>query len=75
MFKKLEGIQFRRLELNLSKEVYDHLARIGYSPEYGARQLQRTIKEQLIIPLAQQLNFHDNEDQLIAELGILEYHQ
>lgn len=72
LFKKLEGIQFRRLELTLSEAVFSHLAKIGYSPEYGARQLQRTIKEQLIIPLAQALNQHDNEDQLIANVEVVE---
>jgi len=72
LFKKMEGIQFRRLELKLSKTVYDHLAVIGYSPEYGARQLQRTIKERLIIPLAQKLNLHDNEDQLIANVEVID---
>lgn len=72
LFKKLEGIQFRRLELKLSETVYEHLAVMGYSQEYGARQLQRTIKEQLIIPLAQQLNLHDNEDQLIASVDVVD---
>jgi len=72
LFKKLEGIQFRRMELKIAPAVYDHLAKIGYSPTYGARQLQRTIKEHLIIPLAQQLNLHDNEDQLIAEVKVEE---
>ena len=72
LFKKLEGIQFRRMELKITPRVYDHLAKLGYSPEFGARQLQRTIKEHLIIPLAQQLNLHDNEDQLIAEVKVEE---
>ena len=72
LFKKLEGIQFRRMELKIAPRVYDHLAKLGYSPEFGARQLQRTIKEHLIIPLAQQLNLHDNEDQLIAEVKVEE---
>ena len=72
LFKKLEGIQFRRMELKIAPTVFDHLAEIGYSPTYGARQLQRTIKEHLIIPLAQQLNLHDNEDQLITEVKIEE---
>ncbi|MEM6317031.1 MAG: AAA family ATPase [Bacteroidota bacterium] len=72
LFKKLEGIQFRRLELKIDPEVYDYLATVGYSPEYGARQLQRTIKEHLIIPLAQQLNQYDNEDQLIAAIQMVD---
>ncbi len=72
LFKKLEGIQYRRLDLNISKEVYNYLAEKGYSPQYGARQLQRTIKEQLIIPLARQLNLQDPDDQLIANIKIVE---
>lgn len=72
LFKKLEGIQFRRLELTIADAVYNHLAKIGYSPEYGARQLQRTIKEQLIIPLAEELNQHDGEDQLIVKIDVVD---
>jgi ATP-dependent Clp protease ATP-binding subunit ClpA len=72
LFKELEGIRHRRLELNLSPAIYPHLAQLGYSPEYGARQLQRTIKEALIIPLAHQLNTYDNEDQLIANIEVMD---
>lgn len=70
LFKKLEGIQFRRLELNIREEVYGFLADMGYSPAYGARKLQRSINEYLIIPLAKQLNVYDNQDQLIANIGV-----
>ena len=51
LFKKREGIQFRNLDLSISEEVLDHLAKIGYDYRYGARYLQRTIRTQLVIPL------------------------
>ena len=70
LFKKLEGIQFRRLDLNIHEAVFTFLAKKGYSPKYGARQLQRVVKEQLIIPLARQLNSQDYEDQLIANIKV-----
>ncbi len=64
LLRKREGIGYRRLHLSLSEEVYDYLAEQGYSQKYGARQLQRTIREKLIIPLAKTLNTHDPDDQL-----------
>ncbi|HNX98839.1 MAG TPA: AAA family ATPase, partial [Candidatus Aminicenantes bacterium] len=39
-------------ELILPPEVIDHLATIGYSPEYGARNLMRTLQTELLTPLA-----------------------
>lgn len=68
LFKQLEGIHHRRLSLTISEEVYDCLAKEGYNPQYGARQLQRAIRELLIVPLAQQLNVEDFEDQLIITI-------
>jgi len=56
--------------LELSSTVLDFLAQKGYHPKYGARQLQRTIREQLIIPLAKELNAYDYEDLLIIKLSI-----
>ena len=68
LFKQLEGIHHRRLSLTISEEVFDYLAKEGYNPQYGARQLQRAIRELLIVPLAQQLNIEDFEDQLIISI-------
>ena len=65
LFKKREGIRFRRLDFNLDQEVLDFLAEHGYDPRYGARYLQRAIREKLIIPMAYTLNQFDYDDQLI----------
>jgi len=70
LFKQLEGIHYRKVSLELSPEVLDFLAKKGYHPKYGARQLQRTIREELIIPLAKELNAYEYEDLLIIKLSI-----
>ncbi len=62
--KKREGIQFRPIQLYIQDEVIDYLAAIGYDEKYGARYLQRTLREQLILPLAQKLNVEDYDDKL-----------
>ena len=68
--KKREGIKFRKMDLTLADEVLDHLAKKGYDSKYGARQLQRTIREQLIIPLSKELNLYPSDDQLVVDISI-----
>lgn len=68
LFKKREGIQFRRMDLHIEDEVLDYLALEGYNHKYGARHLQRTIREHLIIPLSRQLNLEDFDDQLVVKV-------
>jgi ATP-dependent Clp protease ATP-binding subunit ClpA len=67
-FKKREGIQFRNLDLKIEEDVLDYLGRKGYDPKYGARQLKRCIREELIIPLARQLNLQDYYDRLFVRV-------
>lgn len=43
------------IELNVSKEVLDYLAEVGFDPVYGARPLKRVIEHKLVNPLAQEL--------------------
>lgn len=59
-----EGIKFRRLDLKIDTAVKDHLAYLGYDVKYGARQLQRVIREHLFIPIAEELNAQDVEEQV-----------
>lgn len=72
LLRKREGIQFRRMHLSISDAVYDFLAEKGYQSKYGARQLQRTIREFLIVPLAKALNAEDYDDQLVVNIDIEE---
>lgn len=68
--KKREGIQFRPIQLNIRDEVIDYLAAVGYDEKYGARYLQRTLREQLILPLAQKLNMEDYDDKLEIHISL-----
>lgn len=68
--RQREGVKFRRMDLSVSEAVKDHLAVLGYDPKYGARQLQRVIRENLIIPIAEQLNQEDVEEQITMTVGI-----
>ena len=58
------------MDLHLDEEVLDFLAEKGYDPKYGARQLQRSIQRQLIIPLAKELNLLDYDDQLVVRVAV-----
>lgn len=68
-----EGIKFRRMHLEIEEPVFDHLAEAGYNNQYGARHLQRTIREKLVIPLARILNTQDSEDQLLLRVVMKNY--
>ncbi len=65
-FKKREGIRFRKLDLQLDDSVYSHFSKIGYDAKYGARYLQRSLLNELFVPLAKAINVEDDMDQLIV---------
>ncbi len=69
LLKKREGIKFRKMDLILEDGVMEYLADQGYDIKYGARNLQRFIREELIIPLAKKLNLLDFDDQLVVEVS------
>lgn len=68
LLQKREGIKFRKMDLILKDGVLDHLAKKGYDIKYGARNLQRFVREELIIPLAKKLNLIEFDDQIIVEV-------
>jgi ATP-dependent Clp protease ATP-binding subunit ClpC len=43
------------IELNFDKSVTEHLAKIGYQPEFGARELRRQIKSEIENKLAKEI--------------------
>jgi ATP-dependent Clp protease ATP-binding subunit ClpA len=47
-----EGFQERGLFLTFTPKLVDHLAQEGFSREYGARPLQRTIERLVVAKLA-----------------------
>ncbi len=71
LLKKLEGIRFKKMNFKIDTSVLDHFADIGYHPKYGARYLQRSIRDTLTAPLAAALNNFDQEDRLNVEIKML----
>ncbi|MBI4850830.1 MAG: ATP-dependent Clp protease ATP-binding subunit [Acidobacteria bacterium] len=50
------GLKYRNITLEYSKDVIAYLAEKGYSPRYGARPLKRAIERQLLVPISERLN-------------------
>jgi ATP-dependent Clp protease ATP-binding subunit ClpA len=47
-----ERLAQKEIKLNLSESVVSHLAKEGYSPQYGARPLKRLIQTKILTPIA-----------------------
>ncbi len=67
--REREGIKYRRIDLHLEPQVLDFLGKQGYHSQYGARYLQRVIREYLLIPLAKKLNAFDSDDHLQVQIS------
>ena len=50
--KQREGFVKNNLTLNFTKQVYEHLSKVGFDERYGARPLQRAVESEIIAPLA-----------------------
>jgi hypothetical protein len=61
------GLRARDLALHLDPSVREYLSTIGFSAEYGARQLQRILQDRLVVPLARGLNRHQYDESLSVE--------
>ncbi|MFN8576209.1 MAG: AAA family ATPase [Candidatus Sericytochromatia bacterium] len=51
-----EGIKYRDTTFDITDKALNYLANKGYEPFYGARQMQRTLRDELLIPLSKKLN-------------------
>lgn len=69
--REREGIVGRNLEWHFESDVLDYLAQVGYHAKYGARALQRTLREELVTPLAKKLNEYPFEEKLILQIRLL----
>ncbi len=54
--QKKPSLRMKNLTLKVDHEVISLLAEEGYDPEYGARYLQRTIREKFLVPFAKEIN-------------------
>jgi ATP-dependent Clp protease ATP-binding subunit ClpA len=71
-----EGVSRRNILLDFREDVLDVLLTHGFSPAYGARPLQRAIKEQVLLPLARRIAAQPTSGEQLLELyardGIIE---
>lgn len=72
LLRKREGIRFRHIDLTLDEAVCGHLAEVGYDARFGARYLQRAIRERLTVPLAEALNEYAFDERLSVHVGVSE---
>ena len=63
-----EGVRRRNILLDFRDSVLDVLLQAGFSERYGARPLQRAIKEQVLVPLARRLAAAPSTSDLVLEL-------
>lgn len=70
-----EGIHYRPMQLEIEEAVLEHLGKVGYNSRYGARHLQRTLREELILPLSQRLNLEDRDDHLKVKIFLTDDQQ
>jgi ATP-dependent Clp protease ATP-binding subunit ClpA len=70
-FLRREGIKYRKINIEISSEVLDYLGKIGYDEQYGARFLQRTLRDKLIIPIARTINCYAADEQLIVHAKLI----
>lgn len=70
LLKKREGLTSRKVNVNFSEPVLDFLGEKGYNPFFGARKLQRTIRELITLPLAPLLNEERQDDELVIEVSL-----
>jgi len=58
----------RGMGVDITGPAFDFIVREGYSPEFGARHLNRTIENRLLKPLAKFLLDHDGAGKLVVDL-------
>lgn len=65
-----EGVLRRNILLDFRDEVLDVLLAEGFSPTYGARPLQRAIKDLVLLPLARKIAAQPAAGELLLELVV-----
>ena len=62
--KLRDGLRYRPVELDITKDAFKHLATKGYDVRYGARPLKRTLERELLAPLSAELNLRPLNEKL-----------
>ncbi|MCB9081604.1 MAG: ATP-dependent Clp protease ATP-binding subunit [Lewinellaceae bacterium] len=70
LIRQREGVKYRKLAWQIEPQVLQYLAQKGFDPQYGARYLQRVIREEVLSPLAAILVQVDSEDQVSVQTNL-----
>ena len=62
-----EGLRFREVEFVIDDSLQIFLTEEGYHPLYGARHLQRTLRDNVLSPMARELNQHGPSKPLLTK--------
>ena len=58
----------KNITLTISESAIKKLAELGYSKEFGARPLKRTVQQYLIIPISQHILKNPNTKNISGEI-------
>ena len=72
LINEREGLRYRKVKFDISEELIEHLAVKGCDPLFGARPLKRTLEQELITPLSQELNQFSQEASLHVDAALEE---
>jgi ATP-dependent Clp protease ATP-binding subunit ClpC len=67
-----EGVLRRNILLDFREEVLDALLKQGFSATFGARPLQRAIKELVLLPLARRIALQPSTGEQLLELCVVD---
>jgi ATP-dependent Clp protease ATP-binding subunit ClpA len=70
LLNKREGLSHRTIDLEITEEAKEYLAKKGYDEKYGARQLQRAIHEELVTPLSKKVNEFPWDEKLVVKCDV-----
>jgi len=66
--KTREGYQKQGLQLKFSKQLIQHLAKVGFNEKYGARPLQKAIEREITTPMSKWILEHNTSKNQILQL-------
>lgn len=62
----------RGIKINYTEEVVNYLTRLGYSPEFGAREIKRVIQREIVDRIAEEVSSTDQEDKPEFNFNIID---
>lgn len=67
-----ERLAAKKVTLNVSEECVDYLTKIGYSREFGARNISRTVDEKIAQPLVDEVLFGELSNGGTADIQLVD---